>query len=72
MFLRHTYLTKPENEILKLSKSIKKNKDEIKFCHNLNLIVSKQFYLNQALITRLLQSTRYVLEQEFVKIMLTY
>ncbi len=40
-FLRHTNLTKPENEILKLSKSIKRNKDEIKFCHNLNLIVSE-------------------------------
>ncbi len=41
-FLRLTDLTRPGKKIIELSKTIKKkNKDEIKFCHDLNLIVSE-------------------------------
>ena len=40
-FLRFTYLTKPGEKLIKLSKKIKKKKDQIKFCHDLNRIVSE-------------------------------
>ena len=40
-FLRNTVLTKPGEKIKELSKKINKKKEEIKFCHNLNLIVSE-------------------------------
>lgn len=40
-FLRHTDLTKPGSKIKELSKKINKKKDDIKFCHNLNLLVSE-------------------------------
>jgi hypothetical protein len=40
-FLRFTQLTKPGTKIIELSKKIKKIDDEIKFCHNLNTIVSE-------------------------------
>ena len=40
-FLRFTYLTKPGEKLIKLSKKIKQKKDQIKFCHDLNRIVSE-------------------------------
>ena len=40
-FLRFTYLTKPGEKLIKLSKKIKKKNDQIKFCHDLNRIVSE-------------------------------
>ena len=40
-FLRNTELTKPGKNILALSKKVKKKKDEIEFCHHLNLLVSE-------------------------------
>ena len=39
-FLRNTDLTKPGKKIIALSKKIKKSTDKIKFCHDLNLMVS--------------------------------
>ncbi len=39
-FLRNTDLTKPGKNIIELSKKIKKSTDKIKFCHDLNLMVS--------------------------------
>ena len=38
-FLRFTYLTKPGENLIKLSKKIKKKNDKIQFCHDLNAIV---------------------------------
>ena len=40
-FLRFTHLTKPGEKLIKLSKKIKKKNDQIKFCHDLNRIVSE-------------------------------
>ena len=40
-FLRFTYLTKPGEKLIKLSKKIKKKNDQIQFCHDLNRIVSE-------------------------------
>ena len=40
-FLRFTNLTKPGEKLIKLSKKIKKKNDQIKFCHDLNRIVSE-------------------------------
>ena len=40
-FLRFTHLTKPREKLIILSKKIKKQNDQIKFCHNLNRIVSE-------------------------------
>jgi len=40
-FLRFTYLTKPGEKLIKLSKKIKKKNDQIKFCHDLNRIASE-------------------------------
>ena len=40
-FLRFTKLTKPGTKLIELSKKIKKINNEIKFCHNLNIIVSE-------------------------------
>ena len=40
-FLRCTHLTKPGEKLIKLSKKIKKKNDQIKFCHDLNRIVSE-------------------------------
>ena len=40
-FLRCTHLTKPGEKLIKLSKKIKKKNDQIKFCHELNRIVSE-------------------------------
>ena len=38
-FLRFTYLTKPGEKLIKLSKKIKKKNDQIQFCHDLNTLV---------------------------------
>ena len=40
-FLRFTHLTKPGEKLIKLSKKIRKKNDQIKFCHDLNRIVSE-------------------------------
>ena len=40
-FLRFTYLTKPGEKLIKLSKKIKKKSDQIEFCHDLNRIVAE-------------------------------
>ena len=40
-FLRNTELTMPGKKIWELSKKLKKKKDEISFCHELNLIVAE-------------------------------
>ena len=39
-FLRQTSLTNPGKKIMELKNKIKRNKDEIKFCHYLNLLVA--------------------------------
>ena len=39
-FLRYTHLTYPGNNIINLSKKIKKTSNLIEFCHDLNLLVS--------------------------------
>ena len=48
-FLRHTGLTKPGKKILELAKKINIKKDKIRFCHNLNILVSEAIFKTSSL-----------------------